>query len=184
VALSIDSTACNSFATAVGARNGGLYGAPVMCIGGDLFDVVALSSPRMPRGDAHRRRTRTTFSRRGGQESQSPQTQLRSSLPDPPNDPERCSGLTRRRRAHCFSRFDVIFTLGLTEPADTRRALQPSALSECGKINSRWGIPSTRAIAGAEFQSDILVAIGYPQQRTCNRIWLRGSQWSRNTHPW
>jgi hypothetical protein len=28
----------------------------------------------------------------------------------------------------------------------TRQALQPSALSECRKINSRWGIPSTRAI--------------------------------------
>jgi hypothetical protein len=32
---------------AVGARNGGLYGALVMCIGGDLFDVVALGPPRM-----------------------------------------------------------------------------------------------------------------------------------------
>ena len=39
---------------AIGAHNGGFYGALVMCIGGDLFDVVALSSPRMPRGDAHR----------------------------------------------------------------------------------------------------------------------------------
>ena len=44
----------------------------------------------------------------------------------------------------------------------TRRALQPSALSECGKINSRWGIPSTGAIAGAKLQSDLLVAIGNP----------------------
>ena len=41
----------------------------------------------------------------------------------------------------------------------TRQALQPSALSKCRKINSRWGIPSTRAIAGAKLQSDILVAI-------------------------
>src|SRR6476661_4634965 len=40
------------------------------------------------------------------------------------------------------------------------------------------GIPSTRAIAGAELQSDLLVAIRNPQRRTCNRIWLRGSQWS------
>jgi hypothetical protein len=30
---------------AIGARNGGLYGALVMCVGGDLFDVVALSPP-------------------------------------------------------------------------------------------------------------------------------------------
>jgi len=27
---------------AIGARKGGLYGALVMCVGGDLFDVVAL----------------------------------------------------------------------------------------------------------------------------------------------
>ena len=39
---------------AIGARNGGLYGALVVCVGGDLFDVVALSPPGMPRGDAHR----------------------------------------------------------------------------------------------------------------------------------
>jgi hypothetical protein len=38
---------------AIGARNGGLYGALVVCVGGDLFDLVALP-PRMPRGDAHR----------------------------------------------------------------------------------------------------------------------------------
>jgi hypothetical protein len=70
------------------------------------------------------------------------------------------------------------FRSKLTEGVSTRRALQPSALSECGKINSRWGIPSTRAIACAKLQSDLLVAIGNPQRRTCNRIWLRGSQWS------
>ena len=40
--------------------------------------------------------------------------------------------------------------------------LQPSARSECRKINSRWGIPTARAIAGAELQSDLLVAIRYP----------------------
>ena len=39
-------------------------------------------------------------------------------------------------------------------------ALQPSACSECRKINSGWGIPSTRAIAGAKLQSDLLIAIG------------------------
>ena len=38
---------------AIGARNGSLYGALVMSIGGDLFDLVALSPARMPRGDAH-----------------------------------------------------------------------------------------------------------------------------------
>jgi hypothetical protein len=37
-----------------------------------------------------------------------------------------------------------------------RRALQPSALFKCRKINSRWGIPSTQAIAGAKLQSDLL----------------------------
>jgi len=75
--------------------------------------------------------------------------------------------------------FDAFFRSELTEGVGTRRALQPSAFSECRKINSTWGIPSTRAIAGAKLQSDILVAIRNPQRRTCNRIWLRGSQWSR-----
>jgi len=37
---------------AIGARNGGLYGALVVCVGGDLFDVVALKPPQ----DAARRR--------------------------------------------------------------------------------------------------------------------------------
>ena len=41
------------------------------------------------------------------------------------------------------------------------------ALSECGKINSRWA--STRAIAGAKLQSDLLVAIGNPQWRICDK---------------
>src|SRR5580704_827279 len=44
----------NSVDHAIGARNGGLYGALVVCVGGDLFEVVALNPPRMPRGDAHR----------------------------------------------------------------------------------------------------------------------------------
>jgi hypothetical protein len=44
----------------------------------------------------------------------------------------------------------------------TLLALQPSALSECRKINSRRGIPAARAIASAELQSDLLVAIRYP----------------------
>jgi hypothetical protein len=38
---------------AVGTHNGGLYGALVVRIGGDLFEAVALGPPRMPRGDAH-----------------------------------------------------------------------------------------------------------------------------------
>jgi hypothetical protein len=33
---------------AVGTQNGGLYGALVVCIGGDLFEVVALGAYRMP----------------------------------------------------------------------------------------------------------------------------------------
>jgi hypothetical protein len=78
--------------------------------------------------------------------------------------------------------FDAFFRSKLTE-GRARRTLQPSAFSECRKINSRWGIPPTRAIAGAKLESDILVAKRNLQQRTRNRIWLRGSQWSR-TQPW
>ena len=37
--------------------------------------------------------------------------------------------------------------------------LQPSVLSEGRKINARWGIPSTRAIAGAKLLSDLPVAV-------------------------
>ena len=33
---------------AVGTRNGGLYGALVVCIGGELFEAVALGPLRMP----------------------------------------------------------------------------------------------------------------------------------------
>ena len=43
-----------------------------------------------------------------------------------------------------------------------RRALQPSALAECRKINSGRRIPSQRAIAGAKLQGDVLVAIRNP----------------------
>src|SRR5215467_9069312 len=39
---------------AVGTNNGGLYGALVVRIGGDLFEAVALGPPRTSRGDAHR----------------------------------------------------------------------------------------------------------------------------------
>jgi hypothetical protein len=56
--------------------------------------------------------------------------------------------------------FDAIVRSGLTEGA--RQALQPSALTEWRKINPGWGIPSTRAIAGAKLQSDLLVAIRNP----------------------
>jgi hypothetical protein len=38
----------------VGTRNGGLDGALVVCICGDLFEAIALGPPRMPWGDAHR----------------------------------------------------------------------------------------------------------------------------------
>jgi hypothetical protein len=62
-------------------------------------------------------------------------------------------------RNYCF---DAILRSELTEGAGTRRALQPSALSECRKINSRWGIPSTRAIVGAKLQSDLPIAIRNP----------------------
>ena len=56
-----------------------------------------------------------------------------------------------------------------------RRSLQPSAIAKCRKINPRRGIPSSRAIAGAKFQSDFLVSIGNPQWRACDRIWLSRS---------
>jgi hypothetical protein len=49
-----------------------------------------------------------------------------------------------------------------TSAVRTRRALQPSTASECRKIDSRWRLPSTRAIAGAKLQSDLLVAIRNP----------------------
>src|SRR6516164_7897986 len=39
---------------AVGTHNGGLYGALVVRIGGDLFEAVVLGPDRMSRGDAHR----------------------------------------------------------------------------------------------------------------------------------
>jgi hypothetical protein len=54
-------------------------------------------------------------------------------------------------------------------------SLQPSAIAKCGKINPRRGIPSSRAIAGAKFQSDFLVAIGNPQWRARDRIWMSRS---------
>src|SRR5262249_29423170 len=39
---------------AVGTHDGGLHGALVVRIGGDLFEAVAVGPLRMPRGDAHR----------------------------------------------------------------------------------------------------------------------------------
>ena len=44
----------NRVDNAVGTHNGALDGALVACIGGDLFEAVALGPPSMPRGDAHR----------------------------------------------------------------------------------------------------------------------------------
>jgi hypothetical protein len=61
-------------------------------------------------------------------------------------------------RSHCLRDLQI----GANGTAGTRRTLQPSALSECGKINSRWRIPSTRTVAGAKLQSELLVAIGNP----------------------
>jgi hypothetical protein len=62
--------------------------------------------------------------------------------------------------------FDAIFKSELAEGHQTRWGLQPSTLSECRKIDSRWGIPSTRVIAGAKLHRDVLVAIRSPQWRT------------------
>src|SRR6266850_2276436 len=56
------------------------------------------------------------------------------------------------------------------------KALQPSALAECRKINSGLRIPSGRAIAGAKLHRDVLVAIRNPQWRPGYRIWLGGSR--------
>ena len=51
--------------------------------------------------------------------------------------------------------------VGLAHP----RALQPPSLAERRKLNSRRGIPSLRAITGAELHRDFLVAIRNPQRR-------------------
>ena len=56
------------------------------------------------------------------------------------------------------------------------RALQPSALAECRKINSGRRIPSRRAVAGAKLHRDVLVAKGNPQCRPGYRIWLSVSR--------
>jgi hypothetical protein len=79
-----------------------------------------------------------------------------------PDATTRAAAFLRRVRTatgHCF---DAFFRSKLAEGVGTRRALQPSAFSECRKINSMWGIPSTRAIAGAKLQSDFLIAIRNP----------------------
>jgi hypothetical protein len=81
---------------------------------------------------------------------------------------------------HCF---DAIFRSELTEGAHAKRYSHPRS-PNAKRSTPGGGIPSTRAIAAAKLQSDLLVAIRYPQRRTCNRIWLRESQWSRNTQPW
>jgi hypothetical protein len=47
-------------------------------------------------------------------------------------------------------------------PRRAARRLQPSALAECRKINSRRRIPSCRAIAGSKVHRDVLVAIRNP----------------------
>jgi hypothetical protein len=45
---------------------------------------------------------------------------------------------------------------------NSRKASKPSPLAERRKINSRRGIPSRRAIAGAKLHRDVLVAIRNP----------------------
>jgi hypothetical protein len=70
----------------------------------------------------------------------------------PPDDPKTWSafGTVHLRLPFLRTRRNV--------GSSSARGIQPSALSECRKINSGWGIPSTRAIAGAKLQSDFLVA--------------------------
>src|SRR6516164_7276907 len=58
----------------------------------------------------------------------------------------------------------------------TGRTSKPSALAECRKINTRRGIPSRRAIAGAKLHRDVLVAIRNPQRSPGYRVWLGGSR--------
>ena len=59
---------------------------------------------------------------------------------------------------HCF---DAFFRSELTEGrAHAGRYSYPR--SPMQKDQPGWGIPSTRAIAGAKLQSDLLVAIGNP----------------------
>jgi hypothetical protein len=50
-------------------------------------------------------------------------------------------------------------------------ALQPPALAKCREINSRRGVPSRRAITGAQLHSDLFVAIRNSQWCTCSKIW-------------
>jgi len=57
-----------------------------------------------------------------------------------------------------------------------RWVLEPAALAEGRKINSRQGIPSARAITSAELQGDLFVAIRNSQWRTCYGIWLGNSR--------
>src|SRR6202035_6153673 len=56
------------------------------------------------------------------------------------------------------------------------RSLQPSALAECRKINSRRSIPSPCAVTSTELQSDLLVAIRNSQWCTCSEIWRSRSR--------
>jgi hypothetical protein len=53
------------------------------------------------------------------------------------------------------------FQIGANGGAGTP-GVTASAFFECRKINSTWGIPSTRAIAGAKLQNDFLIAIRNP----------------------
>ena len=54
---------------------------------------------------------------------------------------------------------DVAISVHSVASPNVCRSLQPSTLAESRKINSRRGIPSCRAIAGAKLKSSLLVAI-------------------------
>jgi hypothetical protein len=54
------------------------------------------------------------------------------------------------------------------------RPLQPPALAECRKINTRRGIPSSCTITSAKLEGGFLVAIRNPQRRLCHLIWFGG----------
>ena len=74
----------------VGAGNGCRHGAFVMCVRGDLFNSIVLSQPGMPRDYAHpgaglAQMAHDTTANKAGPAK----PQLRSSFPDPSNDPLR-----------------------------------------------------------------------------------------------
>ena len=76
----------------LGTGNGRLHGPLVMCVRGDLFDSIVFAQSAMPRDYAHSGAGLcANGARHDGQQSRSRQTRLRSSVPDPSNDPLRRS---------------------------------------------------------------------------------------------